>query len=287
LLPIMIVAAHLTKNRFSKSPILMNFCYANVGYSTSFLLSYYAGEDVWASPQAPFIHWDLCVPQGIATQVSTFWMCMCALCLTLQLWFTLKEGQAGRGYKSDIPSLWPKETQEIILTTLPYIFMPLIGIMVALIMLARPELISISYLFCGVDFQPMRITTATLDFIIMTVNFLFLCDISRRLYNRHVRLAITQTQVQGWTVIHLYLRLTCFIVPSILSIPATVMAGTDDQLIRVRYFIQASFPFLFFLMFGTSASFYLPDDKCLDWSEFPRIKIRTVEHVSQAKCISV
>ena len=35
----MIVAAHLTKNRFSKSPILMNFCYANVGYCTSFLLS--------------------------------------------------------------------------------------------------------------------------------------------------------------------------------------------------------------------------------------------------------
>ena len=39
LLPIMIVAAHLTKNRFSKSPILMNFCYANVGYCTSFLMS--------------------------------------------------------------------------------------------------------------------------------------------------------------------------------------------------------------------------------------------------------
>lgn len=39
LMPIMIVAAHLTKNRFSKSPILMNFLYANVGYSTSFLLS--------------------------------------------------------------------------------------------------------------------------------------------------------------------------------------------------------------------------------------------------------
>ena len=50
--------------------------------------------------------------------------------------------------------------------------MPLIGLMVGLVssvsftikhsitgyletMLARPELISISYLFCGVDFQPM------------------------------------------------------------------------------------------------------------------------------------
>lgn len=89
LVPIMIVAAHLTKNRFSKSPILMNFCYANVGYCTSFLLSsvcvnsdgkeltaqlrYYAGENVWASPQAPFISWNLCVPQGVATQVCTFW----------------------------------------------------------------------------------------------------------------------------------------------------------------------------------------------------------------------
>lgn len=59
---------------------------------------------------------------------------MCALCLTLQvrdktifqyvwlmssqLWFTLKDGQAGRGYKSDIPSLWPKETREIIVSSL-------------------------------------------------------------------------------------------------------------------------------------------------------------------------
>ena len=39
LLPISIVAAHLSKNRFSRSPILMNFCYANVGYCTSFLMS--------------------------------------------------------------------------------------------------------------------------------------------------------------------------------------------------------------------------------------------------------
>ena len=38
-LPIMIVAAHISKNRFSRSPILMNFCYANVGYCTSFLMS--------------------------------------------------------------------------------------------------------------------------------------------------------------------------------------------------------------------------------------------------------
>ena len=58
---------------------------------------------------------------------------MCALCLTLQvrdtalfqciwltstqLWFTLKGGQAGRGYKSDIPNLWPTETREIIVSS--------------------------------------------------------------------------------------------------------------------------------------------------------------------------
>ena len=36
-------------------------------------LRYYAGENVWASPQAPFINWNLCVPQGVATQVCTFW----------------------------------------------------------------------------------------------------------------------------------------------------------------------------------------------------------------------
>lgn len=59
---------------------------------------------------------------------------MCALCLSLQvrdetifqyiwlrsaqLWFSLKDGQAGRGYKSDVPNLWPRETREIIVSSL-------------------------------------------------------------------------------------------------------------------------------------------------------------------------
>lgn len=62
------------------------------------------------------------------------------------------------------------------LTILPYCYLPLIGLIVGIVshfdcvlydrrsskingyletMLARPELITLSYLFCGVDFQPM------------------------------------------------------------------------------------------------------------------------------------
>jgi hypothetical protein len=64
-------------------------------------------------------------------------------------------------------------------------------------------------------------------------------DISRSLYNRRVRLAIAQTQVQGWTVFPLYWRIACFAIPCILSIPAAIIAGIDDAQVRVRMFIQA------------------------------------------------
>ena len=67
------------------------------------------------------------------------------------------------------------------------------------------------------------------------------------LYNRRVRLAIAQTHVQGWTAFHLYWRILCFAVPSILGIPAAVIAGTDDTRVRVRMFFQAACK-LFLLM---------------------------------------
>jgi len=276
LVPIMILAAHISKNRFSRSPIFMNFCYANVGYSTSLLLSYYAGDGVWASPKAPHIDWGPCGFQVIATQLTTFWMCMCALCLCLQLWFTLGNGDDGRKYKSDDPGLWPRNIRETILTVLPYCFMPLFALMVGIAMLARPELVTLNYLFCGFDFQPLRTATAACDFLVMIANFLVLCDIGRKLYTRTVRLAIDQTRVQGWRAFSLYWRICFFTIPSVLSLPAAVIAGVDDTTVRVRMFIQATFPLLFFLGFGTSLSVYLPNDTRLDFSKFPRIALRTI-----------
>jgi len=266
LIPLMVVSAHLSRNQYSRSPIFMNLCYSLIFYSTSFLLSFYAS--VWDSPNTPNPGWGLCSLQTVLVYVGTIWASSCSFCLVLQLWFAAYESSS----EDQKQQVWSKGIRTAVLSLVPYFFAASFALSVSITVAARPELVGLRYLFCGIDLEPLRAASAIFIFLLLLTTLGFLCDAGRRIYTTIERRALDQKHVQGWKFSSLFLRLCWFHIPVTAGIIASILIVASDQTISTvaRTLIQAILPLTLWLAFGTNPALYLPDGTTIKWPTWRR-----------------
>jgi len=244
----------------------MNLCYSLIFYSISFLLSFYA--NVWDSPNTPNPGWNLCALQTILVYVGTIWASSCSFCLVLQLWFAAYESSSG-GRKQQV---WSKEIRTAVLSLVPYFFAASFALAVSTTVAARPELVGLRYLFCGIDHEPLRMASAIFICLLLLATLGLLCDAGRRLYTTMERRALNQKHVQGWRFSSLFLRLCWFHIPVTAGIIASILIVASDKMISTvaRTLIQAILPLTLWLAFGTNPALYLPDGTTVKWPRWRR-----------------
>jgi len=272
----MVISAHLSRNRYSRSPIFMNLLYSFIFYSTTFLLSFYGS--VWDSPNTPNIGWKLCTLQTILVYVGTIWSSACSFCLALQLWFSVREW----GSDDQKERSWPKSARTTVLFVVPYCFAASFALLVSMTTAARPDLVGLHYLFCGIAFEPLRITAAACVCILLLVTLCFLGDAGRRLFTTIGRSSLDQKYVQGWEFSSLFFRLCWLHVSVTIGITASIFLVFNDDRISIvaRNFIQAVVPLTIWLTFGTNPAVYLPDGTHIKWPIWRRHETESKESLA-------
>jgi len=239
--PVMLLCIFISRHPISGSMLFLHFCFTWVVHSVGFSILFYSGNATGPEPAfAPCIIQAVLV--YIAPVLETSFMCAFVyhLCFTIEVILN---------YKTKI-----SELRMMILITGPYFVSLVPAFAVSVVVMTHPEFLyrGDNY-YCSLSFHLLGDINAAIAGIFLCMSVFLQCRIGLLLYKN--RLILKQVMVQGFDLLHLFIRLSLFIVITVVG-AAMVLVVVVDLTNKSRIVYQAALPLLAFLTFGTRLSIY-------------------------------
>lgn len=239
--PFMLFCIFILRDSFSRSWLFLHFCFSWVIHSVGFCILLYSGNAT--GPEPAFVP---CIIQVvlvyIAPVLSSSFLCALVyhLCFTIEAVMNSKTGTS--------------KLRMMTLITGPYFVSLIPAFAVCVTAMNRPELVLRGDDYhCSIWFRPLTIINASIAAIFLISSVVLQFRIGFVLYRN--RLVLKQVTVQGFNLLHLFIRLSLFMVITVVG-AAMALVAVLDPTNKARIVYQASLPLLAFLTFGTRLNFY-------------------------------
>jgi len=244
--PCMLLCIFISGNPCSKNYLFLHFCFAWVVHCVAFSILFYIGDATGPEPAfAP------CITQAVLVYISPVLESsfICALFYHLC-------SSVGTVLNSNTRLL--KLPMKMLIAG-PYIISLVPVFSVLIVATNRPEDVyrSGNY-YCAIWFRPLTYINAAIVAIILCMAMFLQCRIGFLLYRN--RLVLKQVKVQGFDLLHLFIRLSFFLLVTVAGM-GMVLVAMVDATDASRIMFQAALPLLAFLTFGTRLSFYRLNEK--------------------------
>jgi len=239
--PVMLLCIFISRHPISGSKLFLHFCFSWVVHSVGFSILFYSGNATGPEPA-----FGPCILQAVLVYIvpvlETSFLCA----LVYHLCFTI---EVILNYKAEM-----SELRMMMLVTGPYFVSLVPAFAVSVVATTHPEFLyrGDNY-YCALSSHIPTDINATIAGIFLCTSVFLQCRIGLLLYKN--RLILKQVMVQGFELFHLFIRLSFFILITVVGV-AMVLVVVVDRMNKSRIVYQAALPLLAFVTFGTRLSIY-------------------------------
>jgi len=262
LIPFMVIVALIQRNRYSKSPFFLNFCFLCILYCTGLLLTLYSGD--WTNTVKRTTS-KICGLQVVWVSASPASVLAAEFVLIAQLWISVRHATLGSttGVAAFLHEhrvgKWIQSHATVLMLTYPWLCGVPFGIVAMVAGKANRKAVALRYGSCTLKYPPIRIAIMIFYAFHAIPAGYMLAESGMHLYRRRLAIKQVRLEIQGWEAFSLFFRLTFLFITLIAAIIGAALSGGDDKFRAARLLLLSITFLMVFIALGSNPELYKPD----------------------------